>query len=262
MIPQPAIRQWQEFFPWQKDYQIEQDLVICRAVCALFNDEYLAGHLAFRGGTMLHKFYLHPQPRYSEDIDLVQIKAEPITETIDRIREVLAFLGSPKIKQNAHNNTLIFRFQSEIPPIIPLRLKVEINTREHFHVLGLRQHDFSVNSQWFTGSCKATTYHLEELLGTKLRALYQRRKGRDLFDLWRALSTQSLDAEKIIRCYREYMGFVVGNPPSRKEYLLNMEQKIKDTEFLGDIEMLLRPDEKYNPVEAWELVRSQLIEKL
>ena len=62
MIPQSAIRQWQEFFPWQKDYQIEQDLVICRAVCALFNDEYLAGHLAFRGGTTLHKFYLHPQP--------------------------------------------------------------------------------------------------------------------------------------------------------------------------------------------------------
>jgi len=37
---------------------------------------------------------------------------------------------------------------------------------------------------------------------------------------------------------------------------------LKDDEFLGDIEMLLRPDEKYNPVEAWELVRSLFIEKL
>jgi len=262
MIPEKYIKEWSEFLPWKSKEYIEQDLIICRALCALFNDEYLVEHLAFRGGTTLNKLYLHPQPRYSEDIDLVQIKAEPIKETMERIRKALSFLGKPIIKQKAHNNTLIFRFNSETPPIIPMRLKIEINTREHFNVLGLRQHDFSVNSQWFSGSCKATTYHLEELLGTKLRALYQRRKGRDLFDLWKALSTQNLDTENIIRCYREYIGFVVDNPPTQKEYLLNMEQKIEDAEFLGDIEMLLRPDEKYNPQEAWKLVRSQLIERL
>ena len=93
MIPQPTIRKWQESFPWQKDYQIEQDLIICRSICALFNDEYLSEHLAFRGGTAFNKLYLQPQPRYSEDIDLVQIKAEPIKETIDKIRDVLSFLG-------------------------------------------------------------------------------------------------------------------------------------------------------------------------
>jgi predicted nucleotidyltransferase component of viral defense system len=262
MIPERAIKEWSEFLSWKTKEYIEQDLIICRALCALFNDEYLAEHLAFRGGTTLNKLYLHPQPRYSEDIDLVQINAEPIKETMERIRKALAFLGKPVIKQKAHNNTLIFRFNSEIPPIVPLRLKVEINTREHFNVLGLKKHDFSVSNQWFSGSCKATTYYLEELLGTKMRALYQRRKGRDLFDLWKALSTQNLNTENIIRCYREYIGFVVDNPPTQKEYLLNMEQKIVDAEFLGDIEMLLRPDEKYNPVEAWNLVRSQLIEKL
>ena len=58
------------------------------------------------------------------------------------------------------------------------------------------------------------------------------------------------------------IGFVVENPPTQKEYLLNMEQKIEDTEFLGDIEMLLRPNEIYNPQEAWELVKKELIEKL
>jgi predicted nucleotidyltransferase component of viral defense system len=103
---------------------------------------------------------------------------------------------------------------------------------------------------------------LEELLGTKLRALYQRIKGRDLFDLWKALSTQTLNLENIIRSYQEYIGFVVAHPPTQKEYLNNMEQKIEDEEFLGDTEMLLRPDEKYNHAEAWNLVRSQLIEKL
>ncbi len=262
MIPQPAIKQWQETFPWQKDYQIEQDLIICRALCELYNDEYLAKHLAFRGGTALHKLFLNPQPRYSEDIDLVQIKAEPIKKTIDKIREVLAFLGEPKIKQKAHNNTLIFRFNSEIPPMIPIRLKVEINTREHFNVLGFVKQDFSVKNSWYSGVCKITTYPLEELLGSKVRALYQRRKGRDLFDLWKAISTHALDFDKLIRCYNEYIIFAVDNPPTKREYLLNMELKMLDKEFLGDTEMILRPDENYNPYAAWELVKNELIEKL
>jgi len=262
MVKKEAIIEWKDFLPWQKDEMIEQDLIICRALVALFSDEYLAKHLAFRGGTTLHKLYLQPQQRYSEDIDLVQINAEPIKETIERVRQALSFLGKPVIKQKAHNNTLVFRFQSEIPPIIPIRLKIEINCREHFNVLGLSQYDFSVKNQWFSGNCKITTYHLEELLGTKLRALYQRRKGRDLFDLYKALTMQSVNIEDVIRCYREYIGFVVDNPPTQKEYLQNMELKMQDSEFLDDINLLLRPDDNYNPLEAWELVRKELIKKL
>ena len=44
--------------------------------------------------------------------------------------------------------------------------------------------DHAVDSEWFSGSGTIITYRLEELMATKLRALYQRRKGRDLFDLW------------------------------------------------------------------------------
>jgi len=239
MIPEYAVKEWNKTVPWHRNEQIEQDLIICRALVELFNDEYLSKHLAFRGGTAIHKLYLQPQSRYSEDIDLVQIKAEPIKETMDRIREILSFLGEPKIKQKVHNNTLIFRFDSEIPPVISIRLKVEINTREHFNVLGLTQHNFNLNNQWFSGSCKVTTYHLEELLGTKLRALYQRRKGRDLFDLYKAISTQNLNIENIIRCYHEYIDFVVDNPPTQKEYLQNMELKMQDKEFLSDTNFIV-----------------------
>ncbi len=262
MIPEKHIQEWAEFTPWRSKEYIEQDLIICRSLCELYKDEYLAEHLALRGGTTLNKLYLNSQPRYSEDIDLVQINTEPIKEAIERIRKALSFLGKPVIKQKVHNNTLLFRFNSEIPPIKPIRLKVEINTREHFNVLGLIQQDFIVNSNWYSGTCKATTYQLEELLGTKVRALYQRRKGRDLFDLWKALSTQTPDIYKIIRCYREYICFVVDSPPTKKEYFLNMEHKLQDEEFLGDTEMLLHPDENYNPQEAWKLVRKELIEKL
>jgi len=262
VVIESAIREWSKSNTWQTNEMVEQDLIICRALVAMFNDEYLASHFAFRGGTALHKLYIQPQQRYSEDIDLVQIKAESIKETIERVRQALSFLGKPVVKQKAHNNTLVFRFQSEIPPTMSIRLKVEINTREHFNVLGLTQHNFFVNNQWFSGSCKVTTYHLEELLGSKLRALYQRRKGRDLFDLYKALSTQSVSIENIISCYRKYIGFVVDNPPTQKEYLQNMELKMQDEEFLGDTNLLLRIDDKYNPLEAWKLVRSMLIERL
>jgi predicted nucleotidyltransferase component of viral defense system len=261
MVIKEAIAEWKNFYPWQRDDFIEQDLIICRALVALYSDEYLAEHLAFRGGTTLNKLYLHPQARYSEDIDLVQINAEPIKETIDRIRVALSFLGTPKIKQKERNNTLIFRFDSEIPPVLPIRLKVEINCREHFNVLGLTKHYFEVKNAWFSGGCEITTYHLEELLGTKLRALYQRRKGRDLFDLWKAISTQNVDFNKIIYAYRKYMAFVTDNPPSQTEYLQNMELKITDDEFLGDTKTLLLPNEKYYPQEAWKVVRERLIEK-
>jgi predicted nucleotidyltransferase component of viral defense system len=100
-------------------------------------------------------------------------------------------------------------------------------------------------------------------LGTKLRALYQRRKGRDLYDLFIALSQQpDLDREALLHSYHEYMKFSVENPPTQKQYLLNMEAKMQDAEFLGDTTALLRPDVPYDPQEAYELVRTELIEKI
>jgi len=263
MIPQAYITEWSNNVPWQTNEQVEQDLVICRALTEIFKDEFLANHLAFRGGTALHKLYLSPQPRYSEDIDLVQIKAEPIKETIDRIRHILSFLGKPVIKQKANNNTLVFRFESEFAPVMPLRLKVETNCREHFNVLGITKFPFTVESQWYTDSCEITTYKLEELLGTKLRALYQRRKGRDLFDLYTAITQKELNLDQILTCYREYMKFVVGsNAPTQKEFLLNMEAKMQDSEFLGDTKQLLRNGESYDSQKAYDLVKVNLLEKI
>lgn len=263
MIPQAYITEWSQQVPWQTNEQVEQDLVICRALVEIFSDEWLAERLAFRGGTALHKLYLSPQPRYSEDIDLVQITAEPFGPVIDRVREKLLFLGEPQRRQKANNNTLVYRFESEFPPVQTLRLKVETNCREHFTVLGIEELPFSVESSWFSGTCKLTTYKLEELLGTKLRALYQRRKGRDLYDLFIALSQKpALDKEALLKAYQEYMAFSVEEPPSQREFILNMEAKMKDTEFLGDTMALLRQTTPFNPQEAYDVVRSELIERI
>lgn len=103
MIPRRYIEEWREFAPWPENGQVEQDLIIERAIVELFADPFLNENLAFRGGTALHKLFLKPQARYSEDIDLVQIKPGPIKPILVRIREVLApFLGTKRTIENQH----------------------------------------------------------------------------------------------------------------------------------------------------------------
>jgi predicted nucleotidyltransferase component of viral defense system len=154
----------------------------------------------------------------------------------------------------------LYRFESEIPPVVNLRLKIEINTREHFNGLGLQEFPFRVESSWFSGSATINTYKLEELLGTKLRALYQRRKGRDLFDLFWALKQNNVNLNQVLECYQKYMNFVVDKVPTQKQFLVNMEEKMQDNEFLSDMRDIIRPDIEYSPVEAWNMVRTRLVD--
>ena len=102
--------------------------------------------------------------------------------------------------------TLTYRIESEEGA--QLKLKVEINTREHFTVLGFQDYEFISNSSWCPGGVSIQTYKIAELLGTKMRALYQRRKGRDLYDLHMALTTISnLDVGGILRSFLTYSNF-------------------------------------------------------
>jgi predicted nucleotidyltransferase component of viral defense system len=234
-----------------------------RILVEIFSDDLLKKSLAFRGGTALHKLYLQPQVRYSEDIDLVQINSEPINPILKQIRERMTFLGTKRIvKQHIHNNTIVYRFETSTQPVINMRLKIEINTREHFNVLGLKEIPYKVVNSWFSGECMLTCYELEELLGTKLRALYQRRKGRDLFDLYWAMVHQDVDTEKLIHCYKTYMKFSVERPPTQKQFLMNMEEKIIDKEFTDDIQIILRQGVEFDNKIAWKMVREKLVEKL
>jgi len=262
MLPRRYIEEWKEYAPWPEDAQVEQDLVIEKALLELFSNSFLRDRLAFRGGTALHKIFLKPQVRYSEDIDLVQIRSEPIKDTISAIRSQLEFMGKPSVKQKANNNSLIYRFESEIPPVINLRLKIEINCREHYTVLGYKEIEHTIQNTWAEGSCKLISFEAEEMLGTKLRALYQRKKGRDLFDLYHALTNLEMDTGQIVNCYKEYMALSVEKPPTRKQFLRNMEDKLEDPDFSGDIHALLRPGIEYDQAEAYDFIRTELIEKI
>ena len=263
MIDRASIMAWNEFAPWTDPAMVEQDLIICRALVDIYSDDFLKNELAFRGGTALHKLYMQPQPRYSEDIDLVQINPGPIKPILFRLGEVLGWMPDRVTKPKRYNNTVLFRMESEIPPVQPIRLKVEINCFEHFNVMGLQKVPFAVDNSWFSGECEITTYAFEELLGTKLRALYQRKNGRDLFDLQLALNKYTVDANKIMECYGRYMDFSVEKTPSYKQFMQNMEQKMQDVEFLGDMDLLIRPNaEKFDPKRAFEMIKETFIDKM
>jgi predicted nucleotidyltransferase component of viral defense system len=259
MIPQAFITEWRNKAPWPENYQVEQDLVIERSLVEIYKDPFLKERLAFRGGTALHKLHLSPQVRYSEDIDLVQTKAEPFGPVIDKLRERMEWLGKPAIKQKQHNNTMVFKFQSEDG--IPLKLKIETNCREHFNVHGLKETKLKVESGWFSGQVDIPTYDIHELLGTKLRALYQRKKGRDLFDMWFAMTKLHPDPVKIIETWKRYLR-EEGHSITRENFLENMEEKIRDQDFLGDMQGLLRTGITYDIERAYEFARKEVLEKI
>src|SRR5580692_9017642 len=86
----------QRSVPWPLQRQVEQDLLLCLAIAALFNDKFLQSQIAMRGGTLLHKVHLAPAARYSEDIDLVVYGDRPKAHIAKAIKRVLSTLfGQP-----------------------------------------------------------------------------------------------------------------------------------------------------------------------
>jgi len=144
------------------------------------------------------------------------------------------WLGVPRRLLKKGRVNLVYRFDSEDAPPLELRLKVEINTREHFTELGVVRIPFQVDNPWFTGAAGVTTCVLDELLCTKLRALYQRKKGRDLFDLWHALDLGRLDPKVLLACFQRYLA-EEGRPVTRAQFEENLAGKRTDPDFRDDV---------------------------
>lgn len=146
-----------------------------------------------------------------------------------------------------------------------MRLKVEINTREHFAILGFTEKAYEIKSLWYSQQTMITTYHLEELLATKLRALYQRKKGRDLFDLVVILKRfPELDIDKMLQSFQQYMAFDQIRV-SRAEFEANLSGKLNDEAFINDIFPLLSPASNlagYHPINDATEVQERIISQL
>lgn len=235
MIPSRLITAWSRFAPWLTDEQIEQDLVLSRLIIEIANDSLLGGELVFRGGTCLHKLVLPAPLRYSEDLDYVRATHGPIGPILDAIREIADGLGMdtntdvgsfPKVRLRAPFESGAGR----------MRVKIEINTYETSSVRPHRRVPYRVDSAWWSGTANVLTFQPEELVATKLRALFQRKKGRDLFDLWLALTVLGLEPAEIVACFARYRpdGYTA------ERALRGLEEHTADAGFRADLLPLMR----------------------
>ena len=258
MISEDAILEWSEKVPWKSSAQVEQDLILQAMTLAIYADVYLQERLAFRGGTCLNKLFWETPYRYSEDLDFMQIHAEKIGPTILHLKEALRpiFNREPKWEAKKGSFRLHYAFVPNQNPGKYQQIKIEINTREHFALDGHHKKKLLLNSIWQSGEAMVTTFSLEELLATKLRALYQRKKGRDLFDLWKSQELAP-DYSKVASMCLEYCQRTKKNL-YRGHLLKNLEEKLSDPTFNSDLSPLLSPDIHYDVKGAANFVMEKI----
>lgn len=267
----------QQNVPWVELAQVEQDLLLSLAMLALFNDAFLSKHIAMRGGTALHKVHLAPPSRYSEDIDLVVITDRDENHVRAAIKRVLGpILGEHKgfgwhairlALRNASQPSRILRVEYEIPSVIDpgriLKIKIEANVTERIPFLSPVNLAFSCPFQNELRSATLVSYDINEMLGTKLRALFQRVQGRDLFDLYWALNTSECGADPAIvaKAFSHYMADE-GKTIKRAEFIDALDNRLKHAGFRSDMKQLLRSGISYDIDLAGAMVRERILDLL
>ncbi len=267
----------QAVVPWAAQYQVEQDLLLCRAMAAFFDDAFLSGQIAMRGGTLLHKAHLAPASRYSEDIDLVVVGTRPEDHVRRAIRRVLTdVLGEPKTSvwdklklalRNAVQPSRVLRMTYSLPSIIEpgrmLDIVIEANVTERKPHRAVVEIPFSFPFRDKPVQTRIKGYDIHEMLGTKMRAMFQRKRGRDLFDLYWALtkSAKPVDPAAIIESFQHYMK-QEGTTAGRAEFVGILEAHLKDRGFCSDMELLLRHGITYDPQTAGSYVKTHLLKLL
>ena len=267
----------QAIVPWAAQYQVEQDLLLCRSMVALFDDKFLGSQIAMRGGTLLHKAHLAPPSRYSEDIDLVVVGARPEGHIRRAIRRVLTdVLGEPKASvwgsirlalRNAVRPSRVLQMTYSLPSIIEpgriLDIVVEANVTERKPHRAVVEIPFSFPFRDKPVQTRIKGYDIHEMLGTKMRAMFQRKRGRDLFDLYWALtkSPKPVDSAAIIKSFQHYMK-QEGTTAGRAEFIAILDAHLKDRGFCSDTELLLRSGINYDPQLAGRYVKAKLLSLL
>jgi len=184
---------------------VEQDLLLSRVLIEMYQDDFLR---------------------------TTSSGIAPLTTAVTSLGERLGFDVSTRISQHPK-----IYLRTAAADGSTLRIKIEINTHERSPARPVISMTHVVDSPWWSGQGDIITLTPAELVSTKIRALFQRNKGRDLFDLWLALTELNLDPDDILEAYPTYA------PPglTAKRAIADLESKVLNPSFQTDIAPLIDP---------------------
>ena len=260
MVPAVSLDAWRQQAPWPNEIDVEQDLILTRLIVDVACHPLLGDELAFRGGTCLHKLHAPRAARYSDDLDYVRTTTGPVQEIMAALREILLAAGLEEDDYAQKRDAVSMRFDAQpTSGLGRIRVKIEINTRETTPRFDHVRLPLRIDNPWFAAQAHVQTFELVELLGTKLRALYQRRKGRDLFDLWLGLTRLEVASHQVIAAFHHYLE-LTGTEISRADFERNLADKLNHRGFRADLDQLLaEPPAGYDIDVAAALVQERLV---
>lgn len=244
MISVEELTHWRSAVPWNDDEQVAQDLILARLVVEVANDPLLHRAVTFKGGTCLHKVWLDVPWRYSEDLDYQLTEPIDLRDLITAYRALGEKVGFSETNRNINSQFVHVLMTGTNHVGDPLRVKTDIQRAPRRLPDGTEPQEFHVDSPGFQGGGFIPAFPPEEIIASKVIAVYQRKRPRDLFDMWAAIRSDLVEAKDVAASYGTY------RPPDPRHWTArqaarSLVERVTDHEYVADLAELAR----YAPVE-------------
>lgn len=245
-ITERILRNWGDSIGIDNLALAEHDYRISYLLSDIYSNDFLTDRLLLKGGTAINKLHLKSLSRLSVDLDFNQIGSkEEVLRSTRQIREALVQIATEQDQSykitfdpRYEQTTIHIKYNSITgqQPVQPI--KIEVSHIERFPILKTENKELMLYDS--ETSTSIGTYRIEELLATKLRALYDRMKGRDLYDL--ASSFNLVKDKTVLRkmfLYYFYRDRKVFNPKIFFE-------KVSGSNYEDDVKGFIRSDVRFD----------------
>jgi len=170
--------------------EAEKDYMLTLVLKIIYDSE-LKNMLIFKGGTAIHHCYL-PQLRFSENIDFTSINKEIKLQDIRNI--LLAYNFFDIEKEYTSNATLKIEHLKYTGPLKqPNSLKIEIDRTQNVYC---KPKQLSYSNVWNI-DFKVNVMDEREICAEKIRAMAERSRYRDFYDLYFLFNNYNIKQEEV-----------------------------------------------------------------
>ena len=235
----------------------ELDYRLVKTLEALYSDDFLSKRLCMKGGTAINKLYLAETSRLSVDLDFNHLGSkEEVQKEKRAVRElIMELLKKQDNSYDVHYERPygLTRIKARYKTVgVPIQnFKIEISHVERFPIISPLKKKIKTPD----GLADVVTYTLEELTATKLRALLERFKGRDIYDLF--FISQLKPDPTVIRkmfLYYFYRSRKVFNPNVHYKSLV---RRYESGNYADDVSAFVKPTVTFDLNTAAKEVISQ-----